>query len=807
MKKFSSMILVLIAAFAGWSCNDDETDNIPSATPKVNLERGTVTANSIEFTLTTENAEKCSYMLLEGNSSEDPILTAEEILRQGTAVNLPAEGLKISLDNLKSETHYRILAVAAHRNTFSAISSLKVTTLSAKEPEPAYETAIKASSALGLYYISFTDDQIGNYMIKLSDIKFDEYGYAMNAGHSFTLDLYATLTDNVMDARLPEGTYLYDAESTGQLFSFAKSSSKIEQTDENGYPKGEPFYITGGEVRVRHIKSGYDITGYLQDEQNNTYKVTFQGKMVIANKTNTIGGDVEVENMQVNYARYYGQIDHNNIGNYYLSFGTTGVDPTDPTTALGNGWMIRLDLWGDISQNDDKARLPEGIYTLTDTHNKGDMSTENTDVAFYFLTGKTPERTEYSLSQGTATVSHHGDNYRIDVHLTMDDQSKIHFIYEGELKFENHAEPLIGDTDATFTIAKCDYHGNQHKIDSDNYILRLASDEQEHVFVNIDLSTLVAENVIDPIIPDGDYTVGEVGQHTSGTFDPGYLFSGYLAGTNIGKKNDSGEITSYALINGGTINFSHTGSVYKIMLDCTTTDNFKITGNYTGELPIENKVAGPEIGTVNFTAGYAPFAYYYGPRTAEDGSNYYYYLLTFSSIKMEGTYNGIYPANKEAGYAAIICLYAATEPQTDLRTPEGTYTSTRSPRGLTWDLTVSEGRSYDAEGNCKTAVFDSGEITITHEDDGYNITFKAKTLRQEDFSFTYKGSFPMNGNGTASPAIKDYSFLNLYANLSPYPVLHDQIFLHALHASKDERILRLPAMRRIVRFSKEIGIK
>lgn len=665
------------------------------------------------------------------------------------------------------------------------------------------DKTVEATSALGLYYNSFLDENIGNYMIKISNIEYDDYGYAMSAGYSFTIDLYSNKSSNVMEAKLPAGNYKFDNDYTCAAFTIGSGYSKIEQTDEQGYPLGEAVLITDGQLTVKDVDGKYEITGYFKDEKDVVYEVKYNGGMVIANKTGNIGSDFEVENMTVNYARYYGQADHNQTANYYISFGTTGVEEWDPTTALGNGWMIRLDLWGDISEDNDNAVLPEGTYHLSEGHNIGDIAIDNTDVAYYFLTGKTPERTEYKCTDAEVNVSRNGSNYVLDCNLTMEDGSKIHFVYNGALNFENRAEKLIGNVEENFKIANCVYMGDQYNVNSDNYIIRMALDEKESMFINIDLSTEITSDILNPHIPDGIYYVSKKSAHEVGTFDAGYLFSGYLAGSNIGKRDEYGDICTYGLLQDGSIEFSRSGDIYTIHLNCFTSDDFNINVTYTGVMPIENKVVGPSIGNVNFNAGYAPFAYYYGERNDVYG-DYYYYLLTFSDIKMEGSYNGIYPANTEAGNASVLYVYAGDKPDANGRVPEGTYTASDEKKGFVWDTSLCEGRVYDAQGNRSTVAFKSGDMVVKHTSDTeYNIKFNAKTLRGEDFSFVYNGAIEMNGVSKTShriPEMLPKQSLNDFFKI-------DKPNVRNLNSIKSKSILKLPKAGWKHRFHKDVDRK
>lgn len=795
MKKLFLLLSGLILLSGGSvSCSDDDTSGNRPNPPVVTLTAGAVTDTSVTFSLQAANAENCAYLWSEIRNGEMPQTPSpEEILINGTTE--PAgKTVEITLNELKPQQEYLICAVAVRGEFYSEVAKLHLTTLASAEPD--YETRIDGTSAMGLYYKSFTDETLGNYMIRIADIEYDEYGYAASAGHAFTFDLYGPKSDNAMDARIPEGVYKLDTDDTGGGFTCGAGYSKLEQTDEQGYQLGEALSFTAGEIRIATSDNGYTIAGYVTDEEGMTYKVCYSGPMVIANKTGGIGSNQEIERTTLFYARYYGQADHNGIGNYYVSLGTTTVDKDDPTTALDNGWMIRLDFWGDVSTDDDRAILPEGTYRLSESgaHDPMTLCPDDTDVAYYFLTGKTPERSDYACTGGSVTVSKGDTEYRLDGSLEMDDGSLVHFVYEGPLDFENRAEELIGNIDTSFPIASCTYLGDQYGTGNDSYQIRLASDEAESLFVNIELNAQPAASPLDPFIPDGSYRPGEAGAYAAGTFEPGYLFSGYLAGTNIGRKDEYGSIRTYGLITGGTIDFARSGRNYTISLHATTSDNFTIEGSYTGELPIENKVVGPAIGDVDFRAVYAPSAYYYGEKN-DGAGNYYYYLVSFSDIEMGGSYNGIYPINNEPGHCAILYLYAPTAPSAeDPRIAAGTYTLGEERKGLIWS-TGSEGRVYDAQGNRSTVAFGSGTLTVEHAgNDGYTISFDARTLREESFRFTYSGTIDIGGMPSRSVGsrVPGSAFLTRTPVQRNAFVPHDAITPRDLRASKAETILRLP---------------
>ena len=589
MKK---ILLALLVCAGVASCKDDDPGTEPPK-PKVSLTEGTSTTTSITFTVTPDEAEKCAYLYskVEENAQvEQP--SAETVLKDGVQVSAE-QATPVTLSPLDPESTYIVFAAASNGSVLSEVTTLRMET--GLLPEPDYETWVQATSSMGQYNtISWAAEPTGNYMVQFSDIEFDEYGEAQSAGYKIVLDLYGSLTDDVMNPTIPQGTYQFDAEDSYTHFTFQKSYSNIYQTDDQGYPIGYGLYITGGSLTVKTNEDGYSVVGYLTDEEGHTYKVSYEGPMVIANKTGGTGSNQTIENPSLLLARYYGDLDHANTGNYYLSVGTVTVDPDDPFTTTSSGWQVILDFWDQKSADDDNAILPEGTYDLADTHAARTINYEETRIMHYYLTGKTPEMAEFDYSDASVQVEHVAGGYKLTGHFVLEDGNSVDFVYEGPIDFENLAEPLIGNVNETFTIAKGEYLGDYNSVGNDNYTLHLYTDEAQSTFINIDLNAQTATNLRYPVIPDGNYDAGVPDSYETGTFTPGHLLYGsYLSGTTVGRKVN-GEVSAYSFITAGTISFTYNEAdeTYDIRVNATTSDNFTVEGTFHGKIELENTLLG-----------------------------------------------------------------------------------------------------------------------------------------------------------------------------------------------------------------------
>lgn len=525
-------------------------------------------------------------------------------------------------------------------------------------PEPDYETWVQATSGMGQYYtVAWTAEPTGNYMVQFSDIEFDEYGEAQSAGYKIVLDLYGPLTDDVMNPTIPQGTYQFDAEDSYTHFTFQKSYSNINQTDDQGYPIGYGLYITGGSLTVKTNEDGYSVVGYLTDEEGHTYKVSYEGPMVIANKTGGTGSNQTIENPSLLLARYYWRSGSRQYGqllplNRYGD-GRSGRSFHDDQLRLaGDTRLLGSEIGRRRQRHIARGNLRFGRYARSEN----DQLRGNPHHAL-LSDGQDAEMAEFDYSDASVQVEHVAGGYKLTGHFVLEDGNSVDFVYEGPIDFENLAEPLIGNVNETFTIAKGEYLGDYNRVGNDNYTLHLYTDEAQSTFINIDLNAQTATDLRYPVIPDGNYGAGVPDSYETGTFTPGHLLYGsYLSGTTVGRKVN-GEVSAYSFITAGTISFTYNEAdeTYDIRVNATTSDNFTVEGTFHGKIELENTLLGPEVGNISFQANYVPNAYYYG---LQNGS--YRYYLTFSDIEMEGTMNGIYPANTEAGHCILFDIYTDT---------------------------------------------------------------------------------------------------------------------------------------------------
>ena len=210
----------------------------PDVQPSVAVEAGRVTSTSLSVYVTPSDALSCAVTIVKAGATEP---SAAEILAHGKSVDVTKPQSEVKFSDLESATEYVILAAASNDAGTSPVERISMKTGEADDPEipegpeiPDADFRMKGTSAYGLYYGEW--GVAHNYGITVTDVVFDDYGYATGAGLAITLDLYGSATESPMNAVLPAGTYTVDPEGMDEEGSVSLTSefSRCTFIDDEG---------------------------------------------------------------------------------------------------------------------------------------------------------------------------------------------------------------------------------------------------------------------------------------------------------------------------------------------------------------------------------------------------------------------------------------------------------------------------------------------------------------------------------------------------------------------------------------------
>lgn len=304
-------------------------------------------------------------------------------------------------------------------------------------------------------------------------------------------------------------------------------------------------------------------------------------------------------------ATYYDE--HYNFGegtDYYVLLTDTNCfkDEYGYFQPSGEGSLLRLDFYGEPSPEGEIA-LPEGTYTLDANH--GSLSLNPYATGLTRSVGN--ELVNNTFDSGVAVVETVGDTYTITVSLTDTEQVNHKFQYAGSLSFTEYTpptyDPIVSDVKTTFTGADGLYYGDRDKNGLGYFEIFVYDVPMKDGFLSR-AGNLLSLNVYAPLIeqdgelyiPDGVYTIKGSADRAN-TIIPGYVPEGefYPHGSYCEQDDKEGS-PYYALINGGTMEVRRSGTTYTATFSFTTADRISVSGTYSGEIRVEDRIGWREGG-------------------------------------------------------------------------------------------------------------------------------------------------------------------------------------------------------------------
>lgn len=382
------MVSLLATAFAFTACSDnDEPEPLPepSQEASVTLEVGTITDESIEFTLTPVNAVKAAWVYFEAANERE--VTAEQVLG---AMSADAEGAQtLVAEPLSPGTEYVIYAAVEGKNGEKVLSEpLKATTTGELiETEEFWgETAVAEFFSVNNWALTLVDAE-GN------EATFDLYLDSDNeGGRNYLPSSEFMVADGTAPGTLGKGSYSYLVIG-GEKLSLEEGELFVDADLEEETENGGVFYHIEGQLTA----GGRIFTILFDGEVDGTRNPNAPVEIVCSNAVL----------MDINDPQ---------PGEFYVKLNT-------------ESWNYEIVF--DFLAGADAAYLPSNTYSM----DRGTLTSKTG------LTGYYSAPTADALTECEIEVMFENNVYTIEANAVGDNGTKFHIVYEG--KIENMPEVVV----------------------------------------------------------------------------------------------------------------------------------------------------------------------------------------------------------------------------------------------------------------------------------------------------------------------------------------------------------------------------
>ena len=406
--------------------------------PTVEITAGEATENSLSFTVSSTEATNVAWICIEAT---EEVPAAAAILKAGNAVEANKE-VPCLANALEDNTEYTIVAVA--KNSAGAVTKeIKMTT---KELDPE-ATAIKLKSEGTMTFKAEGGKGTIEYEVinPVAGGKFSHKCEATWVKEIKTNETSATFTveANNGDARETIITILYEE---------AKTQVKVKQDGvKGGNDDGEDDGNDDGN------DDGEDDGKEDDDSDATDADVNFTASLI----------NIEYLDMVEDSVAY----------NYCIILSDTPLSSQGMPNPSVDGTYYMLDLYSTDQATEESGVVPNGTYKLNDNLAAGTFSSGDFGWARTFKGG---EDTLYLYAEGTVVVS----DGKIVADITMEDGSKHHVVYKGDLSWGNGGGdgggPSLPDVfEATHTATKWfsggqdSYYGFKYAVAGEDFSLNV----------------------------------------------------------------------------------------------------------------------------------------------------------------------------------------------------------------------------------------------------------------------------------------------------------------------------------------------
>lgn len=374
--------------------------------PTVAVTPGLTAEKAITFTITSTDAEKVAYIVVEG--TETP--TASEVLANGTAVEVN-KSVEVKAGDLTAVTEYTI--VAAAQNTKAVVkATATMTTKEAETPGPGPTPEAEKFVATHIFTGYQNVEGLLVYYFEVGDKTWGSNGWGVDGGTYYSFAIIAGAKGNGI---LPKGTYVL-SEYTNANTIIPEYAYRYQIVD-GGLANGFEVYADA----TLEISDG-KIEANVELENGKIYNVVYEGDLAVED-----GGSQRPEEFTATHTAdkwYWGG--SSNYGYKYM--------------VAGENFSVDVHFQ---PQNASETAITAGTYTWTTTTMWGYNDFEEFTTRTFTVDG-----VSVAVDSGDVVVSNEGDVYHIEMTL----QGRDGFVYMIEYNGKLNDKGDVGGEDNALVV-------------------------------------------------------------------------------------------------------------------------------------------------------------------------------------------------------------------------------------------------------------------------------------------------------------------------------------------------------------------
>ena len=447
--KIKNLLLALLALpllFVSCQKENPAVDEVKD--PTVAIVAGEVTDASITFTITSTEATKVAYIVVEG--TEAP--TASEVLTNGTEVEAN-KSVEVTAAELTAETEYTVVAAAQNSKAVVKSTAAMTTAKSNETPEPGPDPKPEPEPDQNTFVATHivtdysNEDGMHIYVFELGDNTWNNNGWGVDGGTYYS---FAIISSSKGNGVLPNGTYsLSDSYSANTIVADYAYRYQME----NGAPvNGFEVYKDANVV----ISNGKIEANIELERDGSIHKVLFEGDLTVDDGGSQQPSEFEATHIADKW--YWGG--SSNYGNKYM--------------VAGEGFSVDVHFQ---PKNATETAIVAGEYIWTTTTMWGYNDFEEFTTRTFTVEGQS-----VAVDAGMAVVSNDGDEYHIEMTLEGRDGFVYMIEYNGKL---NDKGDVGGEDNALVvnTLGEGTYNSSYYfytfKAEGENFSFNLLVNEYQ----------------------------------------------------------------------------------------------------------------------------------------------------------------------------------------------------------------------------------------------------------------------------------------------------------------------------------------